>query len=118
MDIRIHDREAVPQAAVSAHARQRLQCRPAHRSDRVRHVEVRLGSTGNRRSHEDIYCLMQVQLDGAPAATVVDIGADAFDTIDGSRHSAAALEFIASRGSLIAFDPDDRCQARRGTHRT
>ncbi len=83
MDIRIlHQCEAASQAALSAHARQRLQYRLGQRSAHVRHVEVRLGSASSRHGRQDTYCLMRVQLDGAPAATVVDIGADAFDTID------------------------------------
>lgn len=64
------------------HARRRLDFRLRHRSERVAHVSVRFGATGSRRGRRDTYCVMRVQLRGAPAATVVDIGADLHDTID------------------------------------
>ena len=91
MDIRFHDHEASRQAALCMHARQRLQHRLAHRSERIHHVEVRLGGTGSRRGHQDIYCLMRLQTVGAPATTVVDIGTDAFDTIDRAADRVARM---------------------------
>lgn len=85
MDIRFLARAKVGQSVhdgVLGHARRRLQFRLGHRSDRVEHVLMRFGDTGSRRGHLDTYCVMRVQLRGAPAATVVDIGADVYDTID------------------------------------
>lgn len=67
---------------LAEHARRRLQFRLRLCSERVAHVSVRFGDTGRGAARQDSYCVMQVQLHGAPAATVVDIGADAYDTID------------------------------------
>ena len=64
------------------HARQRLRLRLRHRTERVAHVSVRLGDSGSLRGLRDTYCVMRVQLRDVPAATVVDIGADACHTID------------------------------------
>jgi hypothetical protein len=85
MDIRFFAREAEDQSGhdgLVEHALRRLHFRLRHRSDRVAHVSVRFGDTGSRRGRRDSFCVMRVQLRGAPAATVVDIGADAYDTID------------------------------------
>lgn len=82
MDILFQSEMPGAAAALSDHARRRLRYRLQHRSDRVARVDVRLGSTGSRRGRPAVYCLMRVQLSGAPAATVVDIGSDAFETID------------------------------------
>jgi hypothetical protein len=82
MDIRFIARTADGRSghdSLADHARRQLQNRLMHCSDRVAHVSVRIGGTGSRR---DTYCVMQVQVRGAPAGTVVDIGADAWDTID------------------------------------
>ncbi len=82
MDIRLLNRAIQGDDDLAEHARRRLSFRLMHRSDRIAHVSVKLGSTGSRRGHHDTYCVMCVQLRGAPAATVVDIGADVHDTID------------------------------------
>jgi hypothetical protein len=85
MDIQFFARTAAGQSGddgVVEHARRRLLFRLRHRSDRVAQVSVRFGTTRSRRGRQDSYCVMQVQLRGAPAATVVDIGADVYDTID------------------------------------
>ena len=82
MDIRFIARPADGRSghySLADHARRQLQVRLMHRSDRVAYVSVRIGGTGSR---QDMYCVMQVQVRGAPAGTVVDIGADAYDTID------------------------------------
>lgn len=52
------------------------------RSDHVVHIAVQLGDIGSGRFRQDCYCVMRVQLRGLPAATVVDVGADAHATID------------------------------------
>lgn len=82
MDIRLIDRTGQGHDGLADHARRRLSYRLMHRSDRIAHVLVKLGGTGGRRGRQDTYCVMHVQLRGARAATVVDIGADAHDTID------------------------------------
>lgn len=82
MDMRIDDDPRASLETLHEHARRRLLARLRHRRDRVHHVDVRIGGcAGRRRGQGDLYCLMRVQLRGAPAATVVDIGADASATI-------------------------------------
>ncbi|ODV13448.1 MAG: hypothetical protein ABT20_02025 [Rubrivivax sp. SCN 70-15] len=92
-------------AALADHARRRLHFRLMHRSDRVAHIAVRLGDTGGRRGRGDTYCVMQVQLRGAPAATVVDIGADAYDTVDRAADRVARLAELQLRGVDAARPP-------------
>ena len=85
MDIRFFARTADGRsgpAGLAEHARRRVQQRLRHRSERVAHVWVRFGDTASARGCRDTYCVMQVQLHGAAAATVVDIGADVHGTID------------------------------------
>jgi hypothetical protein len=85
MDIRFTARTAVGRGALDRladHACRRLHFRLRHRSDRIARVWVRFGDTGSRRGLRDTYCVMQVQLRDAPAATVMHIGVDAYDTID------------------------------------
>ena len=85
MDIRFVARTAdgrIDHDSLADHARRRLQFRLMRRSDRVAHVSVRIGGPGSYRGRQDTYCVMQVQVRGTPAATVVDIGANAYDTID------------------------------------
>jgi hypothetical protein len=64
------------------HARRRLRMRLHRWGERIAHVSVRFGSTVARSARQDAYCVVQVQLRGAPAATVMHIGADAFGAID------------------------------------
>lgn len=82
MDIRLIASTDLGHAGLADHAQRRLSYRLAHRRERIAHVSVKLGDTGSRRGFRDVYCVMQVQLRGARAATVVDIGADPLDTID------------------------------------
>ncbi len=85
MDIRFFARAAdgrIGHEGLAEHARRRLQLRLKHLSDRVAHVWVKFGDTAGRLGHRETYCVMQVQLRGAPAATVVDIGTDVHVTID------------------------------------
>lgn len=85
MDIRFIARTAdgrIGHDSLADHARRRLQLRLMRHSDRVAHVSVRIGGPGSYRGRQDTYCVMQVQVRGTPAATVVDIGANAYDTID------------------------------------
>lgn len=82
MDIRLTARTDRGHDGLADHAQRRLSYRLGHRSERIAHVSVKLGNTGSRRGSCDVYCVMQVQLRGARAATVVDIGADPHDTID------------------------------------
>ncbi len=63
-------------------ARRRLRLRLCRCSERVAHISVRFGENGQRSVRQDSYCVMQVQMHGALAATVVQIGADAYSTID------------------------------------
>lgn len=73
------------------HARRRLQFRLRHRSERLAHISVRLGGTPSSRGRQESYCVMQIQPRDTPAATVVDIGADAYDTIDRATDRVAQL---------------------------
>jgi hypothetical protein len=82
MDIRVIDRMGPGHGGLADHVRRRLSYHLMHRSDHVVHVSVKIGDTGSLRGRHDIYCVMQVQLRGARAASVVDIGADAHATID------------------------------------
>jgi hypothetical protein len=82
MDIRLIARTDLGHAGLADHAQRRLSYRLGHCSERIAHVSVKLGNTGSRRGFRDVYCVMQVQLRGARAATVVDIGGDPHDTID------------------------------------
>lgn len=82
MDIRFQTKDAANSQMVADHVRRRLNSRLRHRSDRVEHVEVRLGDTESRRVHHDMYCLMQVHLIGTPVATVIEVGTDMYATID------------------------------------
>ncbi len=81
---RIHD-------GLADHARRRLQFRLRHRSERLAHISVRLGDTRSGLDRQEAYCIMQIQLRDVPAATVVDIGADAYDTIDRAADRVAQL---------------------------
>lgn len=94
MDIRFIARPAEGRAhpdGLAAHARRRLQHRLRHCGDRVAHVSVTIGDGASRLGFRDTYCVMRVQLRGAPAATVVDIGTDARDTIDRAADRVARL---------------------------
>lgn len=82
MDIRFHTRGGSAPLALAEHARSRLEFRLMDRSDRVVQIAVQLGDTGSERFRHDCYCILRVQLRGLPAATVVDVGADAHATID------------------------------------
>jgi len=82
MDIRFHTHATQADTALADHARRRLQLQFLHLSDRVSYIAVKFGDTGSRRGRRDAYCSVRVQLGGVPAATVVDVGADAYDTID------------------------------------
>lgn len=73
------------------HARLRLRFRLRHRSETVAHLSVRLGETRSDQDGQRAYCVMQVQLRDAPAATVVEIGADAYGTIDRATDRIAQL---------------------------
>jgi hypothetical protein len=94
MDIRFVAHAASGQSihkGLADHARLRLQFRLRHRSERLAYVSVRLGDTRSGRGRQEAYCVMQIQLRDAPAATVVDIGADAYDTIDRATDRVAQL---------------------------
>lgn len=82
MDIRVQTSGVPCSPAMAAHVRRRLDDRLLHRRERVERVEVRLGDPRSRCGGHDMYCLMQIHLSGAPAATVVDMGADMYATID------------------------------------
>lgn len=85
MDIRLIAGPADGRAGrdrLADHACRRLQMRLMHTSDPVAHVSVKIGGTGGRRERRDTYCVMRVQVRGAPPATVADIGSDAYQTID------------------------------------
>ncbi|HEY0856795.1 MAG TPA: hypothetical protein VGE16_07050 [Albitalea sp.] len=82
MDIRVKAAGLAGSAVLAEHARRRLQSRLLDRSDRVERVDVRLGDTCSRGGVHDVYCLVQLHLNGAPSAAVVDIGTDMWATID------------------------------------
>jgi len=94
MDIRFVDHPVSGQGIherLADHARRRLQFRLRHRSERLAYVSVRLGDTRSGLDRQEAYCVLQIQLRDAPAATVVDIGADAYDTIDRATDRVAQL---------------------------
>jgi hypothetical protein len=82
MDIRFQNRGPDSHRALSEHARRRLEFRLMHRKVDVAHITVKLGDTGSRSGHQDSYCVLRVQLRDLPAATVVEVGGDAYATID------------------------------------
>ena len=82
MDIRFQNAAVRADVEAAAHARRCLQARMQHRSDRVDHIDVRLGDAAGRGLDRDSYCIVQVKLHGTPAATVVDVGADVYTAID------------------------------------
>lgn len=82
MDIRVQTSGPPCTPAVAAHVRRSLRRGLLHRSDRVDRVEVRLGGRGSDGGGSDMYCLMQVHLNGMSSATVVDMGADMHVTIE------------------------------------
>lgn len=94
MDIRFVAHAASGQSiheGLADHARRRLQVRLRHRSGRLAHISVRLGDTRRGRGRQESYCVMQIQPRDAPSATVVDIGEDAYDTIDRAADRVAHL---------------------------
>lgn len=94
MDIRFFAQAASGQGiheGLAGHARRRLQFRLRHRSERLAHISVRLGGTRSGRGRQESYCVLQVQPRDAPAASVVEIGADAYDTIDRATDRIAQL---------------------------
>lgn len=68
--------------ALAERARRRLEFRLMHRKGHVACIAVKLGDTGGRRSRQDSYGVLRVQLCDLPAATVVDAGANANATTD------------------------------------
>ncbi|HEY0885173.1 MAG TPA: hypothetical protein VGE20_07825 [Ramlibacter sp.] len=82
MEIRVDARGAPCTPALAAHVRDSLHQGLLHRSDGVSRVDVRLGGAEGERGDHDRYCLMQVHLCGASAATVVDMGPDMHATIE------------------------------------
>jgi len=108
MDIRLIDRTGPGRGGLADHAHRRLSFLLRHCSERIAHVSVRLGDTGSRRGHRDMYCVMQLQLRGARAATVVDIGADAHVTID---RAADRVSRLAGAQLRLA---DEHCRRPSG----
>lgn len=82
MDVRVQTSGPLCTPAMAAHVRRSLRRGLLHRSDRVDRVEVRLGGRGSDGGGSDMYCLMQVHLNGMSSATVVDMGADMHVTIE------------------------------------
>jgi hypothetical protein len=82
MEIRFQTRGPGTHLALSEHARRRLELRLVHRKDTVAYIAVRLGDAARRRGHQDSYCVLRVQLRDLPATTVVDVGGNAYATID------------------------------------
>ena len=46
------------------------------------HVDVKLGGARSRRQRQDGFCVVRLQLRGAPPATVVDVAGDAYGAVD------------------------------------
>ena len=82
MEIRFQTPARPGAAALADHARRRLHLRLSRRSDRVTCVAVNLGDTRSRDGRRSVYCVVRVQLDGSPPASAVNVGADAYETID------------------------------------
>lgn len=102
MDIRVQASGAPCSPALAAQVRRSLHGGLLHRNDRVDRVEVRLGGGRGPAGDHDMYCLMQVHLSGAPAATVVDMGPDMRATIERAaervgRLAAAKLQAVKLR---------------------
>lgn len=91
MDIRFQNRGPDTHLALSEHARRRLEFRLMHRKDDVVHIAVKLGDTGSRRGHQDSYCVLRVQLRDLPAATVAEVGGDAYEMIDSAVNRVGRL---------------------------
>jgi len=94
MDIRFVAHAASGQSIherLADHARRRLQFRLRHRSERLAHISVRLGGTRSGRGRQESYCVMQIQPRDSPAATVVEVGEDAYDNIDRAADRVAQL---------------------------
>lgn len=81
MDIRFKSAQAQTDAEFAERVRSGLRFGLLHRGSHVEYIEVTLGDAVGRRPHKDSYCIMRVKLHGAPAATVVDIGANASSAI-------------------------------------
>ena len=69
-------------AALSDHARRRLQFGLTRHSDRIQRVVVRLGDENGPRGGIDKFCCIQVHLVDAPVAVIKDIGPDLYPAID------------------------------------
>jgi hypothetical protein len=100
MDIRFQTPGGHGATALADHARRRLKLRLQHRSDQLAYIAVKLGDTGSRRGRSDTYCVVRVQLTGLPAASVVDVGRDAYDTIDRASDRAGRLVEEQLRAAL------------------
>ncbi|MEJ8838387.1 hypothetical protein [Ramlibacter sp. AN1133] len=97
----------------AAHARRRLQACLRQRSACVAHVSVKIGDASGRRAPHDAYCLMRVQLHGAPEATVVDIGADAYEAIDRAADRIGRLAEAQWRSGASPAQGSGRARALR-----
>ena len=107
MEIRFISRTAqggdLPEA-LADHARARLRLCLAPCADRVAHVSVRLGERRARRGRPDTYCVVQVQLRDAPAATAMSIGTDARDVVDraADRVGPLAVQLLRHAGDAAS----------------
>lgn len=82
MNVDIQGRGCLVPAALADHARRRLHDDLMHHGDFIQRIVLRVGGTNHRRGHTDTYCLMQVHMSDALAATVIDVGPDIHDVID------------------------------------
>lgn len=82
MEIEFQGEGFLNTAALADHARRRVHYVLSHHSDCIQRIVLRLGGTNSHRGHKDMYCLIQVHLVDALAATVIDIGADVHVVID------------------------------------
>lgn len=81
MDVRFHAPDDEQCRALASHVERLLRRRLMARRECIRFVDVRVGSARGETGRHDAWCLLRLQLIGAPPATVIDIGSNAFVTI-------------------------------------
>jgi hypothetical protein len=91
VDIRFQRATAPADADLAAYARRCLLLRLQHRSNDVVRVDVELVDAASQVPRRDSYCIVRMQLQGLPAATVVDVSANVRMAIDRAADRAGLL---------------------------